>query len=417
MQASDHINQKRRTLAKLLMLGGIAGQLPLVALAHEGHEGHGSAMGVTKLPELASSAAFDVKGGLWLLGKHGAGTEQFLGLQMSSDLGKIWTPPHNIQAVPEAFSADGENRPKLAFGPGGEMYITYTKPLSKPYTGEIRFLRSLDGGQSFSSPITVHVNRQMITHRFESIIVDRKGHIFIVWIDKRDVEAALLRKVKYEGAAVYYAVSEDGGANFKGDYKIADHSCECCRIALALNPEGEATALWRHVFEPNIRDHALRVLRQDGKPGKLVRASFDDWRVDACPHHGPSFAYGNDGRRHQTWFNVRNGQGGIFYAATDVKGVLGLPVQLGAAQAEHADLAILGSQIVIAWKEFDGKLTRIIGKTSPDNGANWMQVDLGGTQGASDQPRLVKDGKYIYLVWRTDIDGIITAQLTSGMPA
>ncbi|MFZ6649314.1 sialidase family protein [Undibacterium sp. TJN25] len=413
MQVSEAIDKKRRASIGWLALAGLVAQLPATVLAHEGHA-PGSAMGKGKSAELASSVAFDANGDLWLAGKHGIGEDQYLGLQLSRDLGKTWSAPRNIQSLPEEVSADGENRPKLAFGPGNAVYISYTRPLSKPYTGEIRFLRSLDGGQTFLPAITVHANRQLITHRFESMIVDRSGRIFIAWIDKRDMEAALAKRQKYEGAAVYYAVSEDCGASFKGDFKIADHSCECCRIALALNPQGEPVAMWRHVFEPNSRDHAMQVLRPDGKPGKISRATFDDWRVDACPHHGPSLAYGADGRRHQTWFNVKGEQGGIFYATADSGGRLGTPVQLGAAQAEHADVAVLGKKIVIVWKEFDGTATTIFAKISSDNGESWRQTALAATKGASDQPRLAASGKNIHLVWRTSADGILSVSATTG---
>jgi hypothetical protein len=67
------------------------------------------------------------------------------------------------------------------------------------------------------------------------------------------------------GAALYYSVSEDSGATFKGDFKVADHSCECCRIALALTRDGKVAAMWRHVFEPNVRDHAFAILPSDGR--------------------------------------------------------------------------------------------------------------------------------------------------------
>lgn len=171
-----------------------------------------------------------------------------------------------VQRQPEPVSAEGKNRPKIAFGGKDDIYITYTMPLAKPYTGEIRFVCSTDGGKTFSAPLTVHANRDLITHRFESLIVDHEGCIYVAWIDKRDLEAAAAHKRKYAGAALYYAVSEDGGVSFGGDYKIADHFCECCRIALALNPQGHPVAMWRHVFEPNVRDHALAELTPDGKP-------------------------------------------------------------------------------------------------------------------------------------------------------
>jgi hypothetical protein len=240
------------------------------------------------------------------------------------------------------------------------------------------------------------------------MIVDREGRIYVAWIDKRDLHAAEARKRKYAGAALYYAVSEDGGASFKGDYKIADHSCECCRIALALDPQGRPVALWRHVFAPNVRDHALAELTPDGKPAKLVRASFDDWRIDACPHHGPGLAFADDGTRHQVWFNVKEGEGGVFYASADASGKLRKPQRLGSEQAAHAEVAVRGQDVVLAWKQFDGTSTAILARVSHDGGATWEDSELARTKGASDQPRLLAMESGIVLVWRTQSDGVLT---------
>ena len=41
----------------------------------------------------------------------------------------------------EAIAAEGDSRPKIATGPHDEIYVTWTKPFAKPYTGEIRFAR------------------------------------------------------------------------------------------------------------------------------------------------------------------------------------------------------------------------------------------------------------------------------------
>ncbi|RJF98033.1 sialidase family protein [Noviherbaspirillum saxi] len=358
--------------------------------------------------ELGTSAAVDREGKLWIVGKEASGQAQYVFVQTSSDGGKTWSAARRVQQHPEPVSAEGENRPKIAFGGGNDIYITYTKPLDKPYTGEIRMVRSVDGGKTYLPPVTVHANRDVITHRFESLIVDKEGRVYVAWIDKRDMHAALARKQRYAGAALYYAVSEDGGASFKGDYKIADHSCECCRIALALNPQGRPVALWRHVFEPNARDHALMELTPDGKLSTLSRASFDDWRVDACPHHGPGLAFSADGTRHQTWFNVSQGEGGVFYASTDATGKLGKPQRIGSAQAAHADVAVHGDNVVVVWKQFDGKATAILGKMSSDGGKAWAETTLAQTTGASDQPRLVASGAGIVLVWRTQNEGVQT---------
>ncbi|MDP3669251.1 MAG: sialidase family protein [Telluria sp.] len=376
------------------------------AQARAGHAGHKGAK-----VELGTSAALDAQGRLWIASTD-SGTEHPLLLQVSGDMGRIWSAPARIAQVAEAVAAEGESRPKLAFGSRGEIYIAYTKPLSKPYTGEIRFVRSLDGGQTFSAPATVHANRDEITHRFESMIVDKSGRIYIAWVDKRDAEAAKARKETYRGAAIYYTVSEDGGASFRGDFKLADHSCECCRIALALNQDGAAVAMWRHVFEPNVRDHAMRELRPDGPAAPLVRTTFDDWRLDACPHHGPALAYGPDGTRHQVWFNAKGDEGGVFYAATGQDAAPGVPVSLGSAQAAHAEVMAEGKAVAIVWKQFDGKSTAILARYSDDGGLAWKQGALASTQGNSDHPHLLASASGMILVWRTQNEGVRVLPVT-----
>jgi hypothetical protein len=359
-----------------------------------------------KPPELGMSAAIDKDGRLWAVTKEVVDGNQFVVLQSSTDLGKTWSPGKKIQQAPEPVAANGQAYPKIAFGNQGEIYIAYTKPIARPHIGDIRFVRSLDGGQTFTEPVTVHANREVITHSFESMIVDQAGRIYIAWIDGRGAQQAKAQGEKYSGSAVYYAVSNDGGMTFNGDYKVADHSCECCRIGLALNPQGNPVALWRHIFAPNIRDHALAELTPNGKLSPVIRASFDDWRVDACPHQGPSVAYAPDGIRHQVWFNGKEEGGGIFYAATTPSGVLETPVSLGSAQASHADVAVQGKHVAVVWKQFDGKSTAILSKLSDDGGTSWRQAELARTSAASDQPHLITHSSGIVLIWRTQNEGI-----------
>lgn len=355
---------------------------------------------------LGTSAAVDPQGRLWIARTEPAAQGAYVVLQSTSDLGKTWTAPQRVQQEPETIEATGESAPKIAFGPAGQVYVSYTHPLGKPYTGEIRFARSIDGGKHFSAPATVHANRDLITHRFDSLVVDRTGRVYVAWIDKRDAEAARARQQSYAGAAVYYAVSDDAGASFKGDYKLADHSCECCRIALALDPAGTPVALFRAVYGKNIRDHAIATLSPDGKPAEPVRATFDDWHIDACPHHGPGLAFAADGSRHQVWFDVTKEQGGVFYASAPAGGKIGTPVRLGSDQAEHADVAVDGARIAVVWKQFDGDATSILLRHSNDGGKTWQEKTLARTTGNSDHPHLLRTPSGIVLVWRTQAEGV-----------
>lgn len=158
-----------------------------------------------------------------------------------------WGERRLLEIGGDTVATNGDNRPKIAFGPASEVVISYTHPLAKAYTGEIRMLRSEDGGQNFSLPFTVHQDRQIITHRFDAIQFDARGDLYTFWIDKRDAEqarqAAKDKASAYDGAAIYYNIASDGGRTVSEDRKLADYSCECCRISLIAEPVEGVAAL------------------------------------------------------------------------------------------------------------------------------------------------------------------------------
>lgn len=375
----------------------------LVAAASVWAHGHASPRA-----QLASGVAFAPDGRLWLAGLNAQG-QLFVQTAPASDPSR-WGAPRVIATAGDVVSADGENRPKLAFGPQGWAVISYTQPLAKPYTGMIRMLRSTDGGQTFSAPFTVHADRQEITHRFESVAFDARGVLHTVWIDKRDMERApkVGKKSSYTGAAIYRNESRDGGATFGPDLKLADHSCECCRIALATGQDGGMRAMWRHVFEPNVRDHGFAALTTPASPSsaQVVRATFDDWRIDACPHHGPGLALAADGGFHAVWFGIRK-QGredvaAVRYARLQVDGsprldtVRALPDE----GSEHADVLASGDRVAVVWRSVDGAQSTLKAWLSTDSGQSFRLVTLASVTGDNDQPRLAQQGERMVAVWR-----------------
>ena len=375
-------------LAALFWLGSASGQ-------HH-HAGHGAAS-AGRAAELGAMAAIDAQGILWAAHKEGG----HVLVSRSGDFGRSWSNPTRVTVEAEGTDPSGEARPKVATGNDGELYVTWTRPLGKRHIGEIRFSRSIDGGQTFSKPLTVHADRQEIAHGFDAIAVNRSGQIFVAWIDARDRTAASAAQARdYRGAAVYFAVSDDRGASFRGDYKLAEHSCECCRIALSPRDDGSVLVLWRHVFAPNIRDHALAAMHPDGRAGAVQRATFDDWRIDACPHHGPSLAQDAQDRLHAVWFTQAPERSGVFYGRLRAGGV-DAERRVGGDAAEHADLALMGKRVAVAWKEFDGERSQLRAMVSEDGGDNWQERALAATSGASDQPRVLAWKDRFYVFWNT----------------
>lgn len=352
--------------------------------------------------ELGSSAVFGPDGALYIASKRG----EHVVVERSADLGQSWEAPLVVNAEPEAISADGENRPKIAFAADGGLLVSWTRPLGKPYSGAIRLARANDG-RHFAPPQTVHRDPAEITHRFESLLTLADNSVIVAWIDKRDLEAAG-DKAAYRGAAIYSARSTDGGRSFQPEGKLADHSCECCRIAATADRDGAPLFMWRHVYAPNERDHALARLNADGTPDSVQRATFDRWQVDGCPHHGPSLAVDAQGMRHAVWFNQKDGEGHVYYGRLVSRdGALQVDGQqtVGGPRAAHADLGTAGERLAIAWKEFDGERTQLQAMLSADGGRTFRSLPLAATNGASDQPRVIRRQDQLFAFWRTEKEG------------
>jgi len=310
-----------------------------------------------------------------------------------------------VNPEPEHIAGDGENRPKIV-ARNRTVYVSYTQALEKPMAGYIRFSRSVDGGNTFSRPVTINDDLEVISHRFEAMGVNERGRVFLAWLDKRDLQAAGKQGKKYAGVAVYYAVSDDGGASFRPNIKVADHSCECCRVAMAMDVDGTPVILWRHIFGKNTRDHAL--LRLDGRSA-LVRASEDGWEIDACPHHGPSLSIADDGVYHLAWYTGAEGRAGLYYRRSRDHGkTFTAPIPFGNRNAQPArpQVLSLGTRVFLAWKEFDGTSTAVRWMRSSDGGATWSApATVATAAGASDHPLLASDGVRAYLSWYAAKEG------------
>lgn len=359
---------------------------------------------------LAATATFDAHDRLWLASVR----DGHVMVSRSDDRGQTFAAPVKVNPEPEFIAADGENRPKILVAGNGNIYVSYTHPLETPFSGNVRFSRSVDGGKSFSAPVTVNDNLDPITHRFDALGINGRGQVYVAWLDRRDAAAAVRKGGKYSGIAVYYAISDDAGQSFGTNIKAADHSCECCRVAMAVDTDDYPVIAWRHIYGSNIRDHAL--LKLDGRMAPL-RISHEDWNIAACPHHGPSLSIAADGIYHATWFSNAAQQRGLFYAhSTDQGKTFSSPLNFGniEAQPAHPYVLSLGSRVYLAWKEFDGESTVIMGMASADRGTSWSAPQKWATTSdVSDSPLLIGASDRVYLSWNTKNEGYRLVEISA----
>ena len=350
-------------------------------------------------PSLACSdtatATFNNKGVLWITWVNNG----FIYVQSSADKGVTFTPPVKVNTISEQIAAKGESRPKIKVDNNDVIYLTWDLTLNKKRSTYVRFSRSTDNGQHFSSPVTVNDNLEIIRHRFNSLAIGKNDEIFITWLDARDTENTKKSGQDFKGLSVYYTWSDDGGQHFHTNKKVADHTCECCRIDTAIAKDNTPVIAWRHIFDGKIRDHALIKFKDWNTPGKMVHLGSENWAIDACPHHGPSLAISDIDTYHAVWFSGSEAKKGLFYAASTNSGTsFSKPLPFGNDGASHPSVIGLGKQVAIVWQEFDGTQNSIRLMKSTDDGKNWSkpEVILQSTE-KLDEPFLITDGQSIYL--------------------
>ncbi|MEM1966392.1 MAG: hypothetical protein QXO86_00760 [Nitrososphaerota archaeon] len=132
----------------------------------------------------------------------------------STDGGRTWSRPlramvfNEVSFLPRnaAFRNWGSSFPQIAIGPQGEVYIVAVgRPADKQLDdGDVFFVRSLDGGVTWSQPKRLNDDETSRLQFFPAIAVDPNGIIHVMWGDMRDDPV----ETKYH---IYYTKSDDRG--------------------------------------------------------------------------------------------------------------------------------------------------------------------------------------------------------------
>lgn len=356
---------------------------------------------------MAVSVAADEKGVLWLAQMR-AGR---IFVSHSQDNGRNFSDAVAVNASPESILAEGQNRPQIAVR-NGVVAVAWSQALPKTFAGNIRFARSVDGGKTFSAPVTINDVNDDVGHSFSALTMSNGGNITLVWIDGRDKAEAKKVGKEYAGSAIYYVISQDGGVTFSKNKKLVDHTCECCRVAITTGFNGVAVVFWRQLFDGGVRDFAVASI--DEYPS-VVRASEDQWQISACPHHGGDIAADAKGSLHLVWFTGSPQKTGLFYRRIDDEHMT-IPHAVGNVDAQASYPAVFAhdKSVYLAWREFDGKKYRLMVSQSSDRGEQWGVAHVVATvSGKADIPEFVVDAQKPLLVWNSEAEGLHILDLTS----
>lgn len=289
-------------------------------------------------------------------------------LQHSAD-GKTFSKPVRVNDREGDATVRNENPPKVAVAPNGDVYVCWANERGR-WKGNIRFARSTNGGRSFSPAITLNSDgyAEPAGHAFQSLTVDAKGKIFIVWIDERN------KKPGDRGAEIWLTISTDGGKSFSPDRRILSDICECCRTNLQVDAAGKLYLTYRAVPRtgPMYRDIILARSLDGGKTFTAAPVSEDKWEIAGCPVVGPSFSFDSAGHLTAVWFLGGGERPGLYYSTSADDGTSFAPRRLVDPQqkiGKHAHTVSLPKgEVLVAWDEAANQTVSYWGILNPRTG-------------------------------------------------
>ena len=250
----EELTMKHRTfivtLALALTQGSAGGQM-----SHN-HASEAACETTELLCASKVTPAFGADGTLWLAWMAGG---QVL-VASSGDGGHTLSPAVQVTQGKPNLDWGPDARPKIVVDRKGGIAVAFSTFRDKAFNGEVFYSRSTDGGGTFAPPRPITDNAE--SQRFEALGFDPEGNLFAAWLDKRNRVPVQQAGKKYDGAALFFASSKDGGATYSQARMAADSTWRVLSARSRLRSLGSSGDRlpehfrWRH--QRSCRRHLYR---------------------------------------------------------------------------------------------------------------------------------------------------------------
>ena len=249
-----------------------------------------TAGGIKNHPHRNPSMAVDSAGVIYIAyddGRNGPGNYDIY-FSKSTDGG--FTFPNDVLVNDTIGDILNDTRPALALSKEGDIYVSWNKQFDWLYVS-----KSSDGGISFSSDVLV--NDTVSSSWQNSIDVDSRGYVHVLWRDDRDVP----------NANIYYSRSINGGLTFSPNIRVNDAAHEPepqAYPSMCVDDSGVVYAVWEE--GPASYSDVFFTLSTDTGDSVFVEPNVEvDDSDSLCDY--PSVAVGDSGKIYVMWSDFRNG--------------------------------------------------------------------------------------------------------------
>jgi len=295
-------------------------------------------------------------------------------LAISIDDGRHFSQPVRVNDVPGEASVSGEQPPRVVLH---DSHVDVVWVAKQNGVGVIRTARSTDGGTTFSAARTITPVGLTGARGWESAAMADDGSLHVAWLDGRasgdrsvtpapmpvSTAAANAQHQHHHGGPaprqdIFHAVWN--GVDPLLETRVAANVCFCCKTAIVTH-QSDVYVAWRHLFDGGVRDIAVAHSADGGRTfGAPVRASADNWKIDACPDDGPAMAIDGVGILHIVWPTLihedNRDRMTIFHASSVDRGATFSPRERiddgRGAGASHPRLAVShDNSVAIVWDQ------------------------------------------------------------------
>jgi hypothetical protein len=280
-------------------------------------------------------------------------------LQTSSDGGDSFDEGLRVNDSGEVAS-HAENTPLMVVRSMREFYVLWTAEEGHAHSS-LRLATSTNWGRSFSKSILVDPTGTA-SQSFYTLAVGPDGAVYAAWLDGRDRGQG-----KSGSSALYVARSTNRGQSFEASVRVALNVCPCCRPSIAFTDAKTVHIGWRGVSHDDIRDIFVGTSTDGGATFSTpASVAEDNWRINGCPHSGPSLAT-MGGKLFAAWRTIAGNRGRVYIASSGDKGAhfsAKVEADAGLHDANHPQLLALNGSVGLvfqareatgqnAWGKFD----------------------------------------------------------------
>lgn len=159
----------------------------------------------------------------------------------SNDNGNTWDDWKNISQVSGYSNEDyWQEHPNISIGFNSELYVVWEGKDAQNKYQQIKFSKSIDGGQLWTKWVNVNVSPSNTQSR-PSVVQDNRGKLYVLMYSSSDGPMQ----------QVWYSYSNNDGSDWKNWQNVSKSSFDSRHISVSVDQEGILHAVWRSMANNN----------------------------------------------------------------------------------------------------------------------------------------------------------------------